>query len=141
MFKYRKNISLFFVGIILLMMSIECMPHVFDAHGSRAMASSVPAYHNVHQATDNGMFHALYDFVAALSETHAHNQHEHNIIVDKVVGSVNPHWVFVFLLISFIAFECLLFIERRKPHYEDIPILYKNYTPSAWALRGPPSLL
>lgn len=140
MFKYRKNIALFFIGLITVMMSIECMPHIFNAHGSHAAVSSVPAYHSPHQA-ETGVLHALYDFVAALSETHAHNQHEHNMIADRTSDSMTPHLFFVFLLTIFVALECLLFIVKRKPVFQDIPIFYKSYIPSTWALRGPPSLL
>lgn len=139
MLKSRKNIALFFIGIILMMMSIESMPHIFNAHNN-VVTSSVPAYHNEHK-TEKGMFHVLYDFAVALSETHAHSQHDHNIIKDKPANNVNLHLVFIFLFTSFIALECILIIERKKPVFQDIPILYKSYIPSTWALRGPPSLL
>jgi hypothetical protein len=116
------------------------MPHIFNAHDSSAVDSSVPTYHNAHQP-EQGVFHILSDFVKALSETHAHNQHEHNIIIDKASDSINPLLVFVFLFTSFIALECLLFMEKRKPVFQDIPIFYKSFIHSTWALRGPPSLL
>lgn len=141
MLKSRRNIALFFIGIILIMLSIESMPHIFNAYNSNVVDSSVPAYHNEHNNTEKGLFHIFYDLVAALSETHAHNQHEHNIIQDKTADNINPLLIFVFLFTSFIALECLLFMEKRKPVFQDIPILYKNYTPSTWALRGPPSIL
>ena len=142
MLKSRKNIVLLFIGIILMMMSIESMPHIFNAHSGNATDFPIPTYHKEHKKyTEKGILHIFYDFVAAFSETHAHNEHGHDIIQDKTKDYINPLLFLVFLFTSFIALERLLFIEKRKPVFQDIPIFYKGYSPSTWALRGPPSLL